>query len=133
MTDTTSGPVVPRLRIHHEQHASFVLIHLAGRFVALTALHVQEHLARALSRQPPRIVLEVQRVTEMDATAATMLHAAGQVARDRGGFLRVAAPSAAVSAAMLALSSPAVTVYRSAGDALRLHTGLDHTEPGEQR
>ncbi|WP_432838758.1 STAS domain-containing protein [Dactylosporangium sp. CA-092794] len=117
------SPVVSGLQVHRVRHRGFVLIYLAGRFVALTALTVEEHLARGLSGRLPRIVLEAQRVTEMDVTAATMLHVAGQVARDRGGFLRVAAPSAAVSAALRSVSSTAVSVYRSAGDALRLQAG----------
>ncbi|WP_432826889.1 STAS domain-containing protein [Dactylosporangium sp. CA-092794] len=128
------GPVSPRLRVHREDHAGLIVVRLAGRFVALTALSAESCLARALSDRPPRIVLEAHRVTEMDATAAMMVQAAGQVARDHAGFLRIAAPSEAVAAALLAQPSTAVTVYRSLADALRLWTlPADPVDPGPPR
>ncbi|MER7007711.1 STAS domain-containing protein [Dactylosporangium sp. NPDC000555] len=111
-------PVAPRLRVHREEHEGFVLLRLVGQFVALTALTVQVNLARSLAARPPRIVLETHAVRVMDAVAATMVHAAVQVAIERAGYVRIAAPSAAVATALLALPAGSVSVHVSVADAL---------------
>ncbi|MEV8516463.1 STAS domain-containing protein [Dactylosporangium sp. NPDC051484] len=111
-------PVAPRLRVHREEHEEFVVLRLVGQFVALTALTVQVNLARSLAARPPRIVLETHGVRVMDAVAATMIHAAAQVAGERAGYVRVVAPSAAAVAALRALPPGSVSVHVSVADAL---------------
>ncbi|MFG2043763.1 STAS domain-containing protein [Dactylosporangium sp. NPDC048998] len=125
-------PVAPRLRVHREEHEGFVLLRLVGQFVALTALSVQVNLARSLAARPPRIVLETHAVRAMDAVAATMVQVAAQVAGERAGFVRIAAPSAAVAAALRALPSGSVGVHVSVADAL-LGVSATPSTGGEER
>jgi anti-anti-sigma factor len=117
--------------VYREYHEGFVVIRLAGQFVASTALTAEANLALALSARPARVVVEMQQVTEIDATAMTMLLATAQVAADRDGFVRLAAPPEPVSAALDAGPATRVSAHRSVGHAVRGVATLRATDGGE--
>ncbi|MEV4511140.1 STAS domain-containing protein [Dactylosporangium sp. NPDC049525] len=123
--------IAPRLGVTTEGREGFVLITVSGHVVELTALTLEVHLARALTGRPPNLVLLTSAVTAMDETAAMLLDAAAQIAVDRGGFLRLVAPSAAVWTAVETLRSATLSTHRNVADALQNRGAVLSANSGE--
>ncbi|MEV8514826.1 STAS domain-containing protein [Dactylosporangium sp. NPDC051484] len=75
---------------------SAVVLALEGLLVDGTAETIEPVLAGLLVADKPRLVLDVSQVTVCDTTGAALLVTAAGMARDRGGELRLAAPSPAI-------------------------------------
>jgi anti-sigma B factor antagonist len=75
---------------------SAVVLALHGLLVDGTVATVEPVLARLLGADEPRLVLDVSQVTVCDTAGAALLASVAGLARDRGGELRLAAPSPAI-------------------------------------
>src|SRR3954468_9217368 len=77
---------------------SAVVLALHGLLVDGTVATVEPVLAGLLGADEPRLVLDVSQVTVCDTAGAGLLVSVAGTARDRGGELRLAAPSPAIRA-----------------------------------
>jgi anti-anti-sigma regulatory factor len=77
---------------------SAVVLALHGLLVDGTVATIEPVLAGLLVADEPRLVLDVSQVTVCDTTGAELLVSVAGVARERGGELRLAAPSPAIRA-----------------------------------
>jgi anti-anti-sigma factor len=75
---------------------SAVVLALHGLLVDGTTARVERVLAGILVAPEPRLVLDVSAVTVCDTAGAALLVSVADLARDRGGELRLAAPSPAI-------------------------------------
>ncbi|WP_426506180.1 STAS domain-containing protein [Dactylosporangium sp. McL0621] len=75
---------------------SAVVLALHGLLVEGTVATIEPVLAGLLVADEPRLVLDVSQVTVCDTTGAELLVGVAGLARDRGGELRLAAPSPAI-------------------------------------
>jgi anti-sigma B factor antagonist len=75
---------------------STVVLALHGLLVDGTVATIEPVLAGLLVADEPRLVLDVSQVTVCDTTGAALLVSVAELARDRGGELRLAAPSPAI-------------------------------------
>jgi len=80
---------------------SAVVLALHGLLVDGTVATVEPVLAGLLSADEPRLVLDVSQVTVCDTAGAELLAGVAGLARDRGGELRLAAPSPAIRSWLL--------------------------------
>jgi anti-anti-sigma factor len=69
---------------------------LYGRLVADTVQSLEPMLTGMLIADRPRVVVDLSEVVDCDPAGAAMLVDAARLARERGGELRIAAPSEAV-------------------------------------
>ncbi|UWP80865.1 STAS domain-containing protein [Dactylosporangium fulvum] len=75
---------------------SAVVLALHGLLVDGTVATVEPVLAGCLAAHEPRLVLDVSQVTVCDTVGAALLVSVADTARDRGGEVRLAAPSPAI-------------------------------------
>ncbi|MFI5912908.1 STAS domain-containing protein [Dactylosporangium sp. NPDC051541] len=75
---------------------SAVVLALHGLLVEGTVATIEPVLAGLLVADEPRLVLDVSQVTVCDTTGAQLLVDVADLARSRGGELRLAAPSPAI-------------------------------------
>jgi anti-anti-sigma factor len=75
---------------------SAVVLALHGLLVDGTVATIEPVLAGLLVAEETRLVLDVSQVTVCDTTGAELLVSVAGLARDRGGELRLAAPSPAI-------------------------------------
>ncbi|WP_432828999.1 STAS domain-containing protein [Dactylosporangium sp. CA-092794] len=75
---------------------SAVVLALHGLLVDGTVATIEPVLAGLLVADEPRLVLDVSQVTVCDTTGAALLVSVAGTARERGGELRLAAPSPAI-------------------------------------
>ncbi|GAA3451356.1 STAS domain-containing protein [Dactylosporangium matsuzakiense] len=75
---------------------SAVVLALHGLLIEGTVASIEPVLAGLLVADEPRLVLDVSQVTVCDTTGAQLLVDVADMARSRGGELRLAAPSPAI-------------------------------------
>lgn len=87
--------------------------------MACTALRLETALTLALHEPAPGVVVDVSGVSAVDGTAVTVLTVAAEVARDAGGYLRLAAPGSAICRVLRELGAmAAIDTYHSMTGAL---------------
>jgi anti-anti-sigma factor len=105
--------------MNEPQQATVLVLH--GRLVAATVHSLEPMIAGLLIVDRPRLVVDLSRVAVCDMAGAALLLGAARLARQRGGELRLAAPSPVVcrwladDATMTEI--PAFTSVESAVDA----------------
>lgn len=96
------------------------VITAAGRLNLAAARELRTEVRSALDEGSSRIVVELSEVTFMDSSGLGALVACLKSARQAGGDLRIAAPSAQVTMVLELSNLDRVLVgYDSAGDAYR--------------
>jgi anti-anti-sigma factor len=75
---------------------SATVLALYGRLVHDTVQSLEPMLAGLLVVERPRLIVDLSEVADCDPAGAAMLARAARLARQQGGELRIAAPSAAV-------------------------------------
>jgi anti-anti-sigma factor len=91
-----------------------VVLALHGLLVEGTVETVEPVLAGCLVVAEPRLVLDVSQVTVCDTAGAALLVRVAELARNRGGELRIAAPSPAIRAwAQVAAGMDGIAAFAS--------------------
>ncbi|GAA2618267.1 hypothetical protein GCM10010399_56650 [Dactylosporangium fulvum] len=94
------------------------MLALHGLLVDGTVATVEPVLAGCLAAHEPRLVLDVSQVTVCDTVGAALLVSVADTARDRGGEVRLAAPSPAIRSWLgVAAGMSGIAVFGSADDA----------------
>jgi anti-sigma B factor antagonist len=86
------------LFVHTGRLHAATVVRLAGSLTAATASILETALVEPLSSRAARVVVDLSGITNCDHSGVAALAGTAVVAGDRGGELRIAAPSVAVCA-----------------------------------
>ncbi|MEU9919244.1 STAS domain-containing protein [Streptomyces sp. NPDC051001] len=96
MPDTEQAPRPDQLSIVDTSSEGIRILTLVGEIDYDTCETLRQALDVPAATPPPRLVIDMRRVTFMDSTGINLFISAHQSATDAGGWIRLAAPTSPV-------------------------------------